>query len=78
MFCDADFLYLGENVEPSEIEDAALRSSLIQQIVVIGQVISPSIVVCQILLQILPWLTYSMFRTNDALELLFFLTEKRR
>lgn len=28
----------GENVEPSEIEEAAMRSSLIQQIVVIGQV----------------------------------------
>lgn len=30
-------LSTGENVEPSEIEDAAMRSSLIQQIVVIGQ-----------------------------------------
>jgi len=29
---------LGENVEPSEIEEAAMGSSLIQQIVVIGQV----------------------------------------
>ncbi|XP_058093410.1 probable acyl-activating enzyme 16, chloroplastic isoform X2 [Magnolia sinica] len=28
---------LGENVEPSELEEAAMRSSLIQQIVVIGQ-----------------------------------------
>ncbi|KAL0382823.1 UNVERIFIED_CONTAM: putative acyl-activating enzyme 16, chloroplastic [Sesamum calycinum] len=28
---------IGENVEPSEIEEAALRSSVIQQIVVIGQ-----------------------------------------
>nr|XP_016508747.1 PREDICTED: probable acyl-activating enzyme 16, chloroplastic [Nicotiana tabacum] len=28
---------LGENVEPSEIEEAAMGSSLIQQIVVIGQ-----------------------------------------
>lgn len=28
----------GENVEPAEIEEAALRSSSIQQIVVIGQV----------------------------------------
>lgn len=28
----------GENVEPGEIEEAALRSSMIQQIVVIGQV----------------------------------------
>lgn len=32
-------IYLvGENVEPSEIEEAAMGSSLIQQIVVIGQV----------------------------------------
>lgn len=30
---------VGENVEPAEIEEAALRSSLIQQIVVVGQVI---------------------------------------
>lgn len=29
---------LGENVEPSEIEEAAMGSSLIQQIVIIGQV----------------------------------------
>lgn len=29
---------LGENVEPSEIEEGAMGSSLIQQIVVIGQV----------------------------------------
>lgn len=29
---------LGENVEPSEIEEAAMGSRLIQQIVVIGQV----------------------------------------
>lgn len=29
---------LGENVEPSEIEEAAMGSSLIQQIVVVGQV----------------------------------------
>ncbi|EEF22686.1 hypothetical protein RCOM_1991630 [Ricinus communis] len=28
---------IGENVEPSEIEEAAMRSALIQQIVVIGQ-----------------------------------------
>ncbi|KAI5653785.1 hypothetical protein M9H77_30972 [Catharanthus roseus] len=28
---------ISENVEPSEIEEAAMRSSLIQQIVVIGQ-----------------------------------------
>lgn len=28
---------IGENVEPSELEDAATRSPLIQQIVVIGQ-----------------------------------------
>jgi len=47
MFCDADSLYcLGENVEPSEVEDAAMRSSLIQQIVVIGQVIFLYTVVC--------------------------------
>lgn len=29
---------IGENVEPVELEEAALRSSLIQQIVVVGQV----------------------------------------
>jgi long-chain acyl-CoA synthetase len=29
---------IGENVEPVELEEAALRSNLIQQIVVIGQV----------------------------------------
>uniref|UniRef100_A0A7C9AL00 Long-chain-fatty-acid--[acyl-carrier-protein] ligase n=3 Tax=Opuntia streptacantha TaxID=393608 RepID=A0A7C9AL00_OPUST len=34
---DTIVLMTGENVEPSEIEDAAMRSSLIQQIVVIGQ-----------------------------------------
>ncbi|KAL2469464.1 putative acyl-activating enzyme 16 [Abeliophyllum distichum] len=34
---DTIVLSTGENVEPSEIEEAALRSSLIQQIVVIGQ-----------------------------------------
>lgn len=34
---DTIVLSTGENVEPSEIEAAALRSSLIQQIVVIGQ-----------------------------------------
>ena len=28
---------IGENVEPLEIEEAAMRSALIQQIVVIGQ-----------------------------------------
>jgi hypothetical protein len=30
--------YIGENVEPLELEEAAMKSSLIQQIVVIGQV----------------------------------------
>ncbi|KAK4483347.1 hypothetical protein RD792_010533 [Penstemon davidsonii] len=34
---DTIVLSTGENVEPSEIEEAALRSSLIHQIVVIGQ-----------------------------------------
>ncbi|KAJ0972402.1 hypothetical protein J5N97_020361 [Dioscorea zingiberensis] len=34
---DTIVLTTGENVEPSEIEDAALRSNLIQQIVVVGQ-----------------------------------------
>ncbi|XP_059650964.1 probable acyl-activating enzyme 16, chloroplastic isoform X2 [Cornus florida] len=34
---DTIVLSTGENVEPSELEEAALRSSLIQQIVVIGQ-----------------------------------------
>ncbi|XP_057787320.1 probable acyl-activating enzyme 16, chloroplastic isoform X2 [Salvia miltiorrhiza] len=34
---DTIVLLTGENVEPAEIEEAALRSSLIQQIVVIGQ-----------------------------------------
>ncbi|KAL0340563.1 UNVERIFIED_CONTAM: putative acyl-activating enzyme 16, chloroplastic [Sesamum radiatum] len=34
---DTIVLSTGENVEPSEIEEAALRSSVIQQIVVIGQ-----------------------------------------
>ncbi|XP_077227747.1 AMP-dependent synthetase and ligase family protein [Tasmannia lanceolata] len=34
---DTIVLTTGENVEPSELEEAALRSSLIQQIVVIGQ-----------------------------------------
>ncbi|XP_073275281.1 long-chain-fatty-acid--[acyl-carrier-protein] ligase AEE15, chloroplastic-like [Primulina huaijiensis] len=34
---DTIVLSSGENVEPSEIEEAALRSSLIQQIVVFGQ-----------------------------------------
>lgn len=29
---------IGENVEPLELEEAALKSPLIQQIVVIGQV----------------------------------------
>ena len=29
---------IGENVEPSEIEEAAMRSSLVHQILVIGQV----------------------------------------
>ncbi|RAL54417.1 hypothetical protein DM860_001545 [Cuscuta australis] len=35
---DTIVLSSGENVEPSEIEEAAMRSNLIQQIVVIGQV----------------------------------------
>ncbi|KAM7465695.1 hypothetical protein LguiB_013257 [Lonicera macranthoides] len=35
---DTIVLSTGENVEPSELEEAAMRSSLIQQIVVIGQV----------------------------------------
>lgn len=30
--------FAGENVEPTELEAAAMQSSLIQQIVVIGQV----------------------------------------
>ncbi|KAL7145300.1 hypothetical protein ABFS83_07G072000 [Erythranthe nasuta] len=34
---DTIVLSTGENVEPAEIEEAALRSSIIQQIVVIGQ-----------------------------------------
>ncbi|GMH20266.1 hypothetical protein Nepgr_022107 [Nepenthes gracilis] len=34
---DTIVLITGENVEPSELEEAAMRSSLIQQIVVIGQ-----------------------------------------
>ncbi|KAJ8449679.1 hypothetical protein Cgig2_001335 [Carnegiea gigantea] len=34
---DTIVLSTGENVEPSEIEEAAMRSSLIQQIVVVGQ-----------------------------------------
>ncbi|KAH7684860.1 long-chain acyl-CoA synthetase protein [Dioscorea alata] len=34
---DTIVLTTGENIEPSELEDAALRSNLIQQIVVIGQ-----------------------------------------
>ncbi|VVB01232.1 unnamed protein product [Arabis nemorensis] len=34
---DTIVLSTGENVEPSEIEEAAMRSSLIEQIVVIGQ-----------------------------------------
>ncbi|KAJ8774334.1 hypothetical protein K2173_011583 [Erythroxylum novogranatense] len=34
---DTIVLSTGENVEPSELEEAALKSSLIQQIVVIGQ-----------------------------------------
>ncbi|XP_020107003.1 probable acyl-activating enzyme 16, chloroplastic isoform X1 [Ananas comosus] len=34
---DTIVLSTGENVEPAELEEAALRSSLIQQIVVIGQ-----------------------------------------
>ncbi|PIN22687.1 Long-chain acyl-CoA synthetases (AMP-forming) [Handroanthus impetiginosus] len=34
---DTIVLSTGENVEPAEIEEAAMRSSLIQQIVVIGQ-----------------------------------------
>ncbi|CAK9149131.1 unnamed protein product [Ilex paraguariensis] len=34
---DTIVLLTGENVEPSELEEAAMRSSLIQQIVVIGQ-----------------------------------------
>ncbi|GAB2227863.1 hypothetical protein Drorol1_Dr00009690 [Drosera rotundifolia] len=34
---DTIVLRTGENVEPSELEEAALRSTLIQQIVVIGQ-----------------------------------------
>ncbi|CAA3025938.1 probable acyl-activating enzyme 16, chloroplastic [Olea europaea subsp. europaea] len=34
---DTIVLSTGENVEPEEIEEAALRSSLVQQIVVIGQ-----------------------------------------
>ncbi|KAJ4733949.1 Long-chain-fatty-acid--CoA ligase FadD15 [Rhynchospora pubera] len=34
---DTIVLTTGENVEPAEIEEAAMRSSLIQQIVVIGQ-----------------------------------------
>jgi len=34
---DTIVLSTRENVEPSELEDAAMRSSLIQQIIVIGQ-----------------------------------------
>ncbi|KAK2991611.1 hypothetical protein RJ640_014007 [Escallonia rubra] len=37
---DTIVLSTGENVEPSELEEAAMRSSLIQQIVVIGQATS--------------------------------------
>lgn len=33
---------IGENVEPLEIEEAAMRSSLIEQILVIGQVLELS------------------------------------
>lgn len=34
----SNLIVVGENVEPLEIEEAAMRSDLIQQIVVIGQV----------------------------------------
>jgi long-chain acyl-CoA synthetase len=34
---DSSLIVVGENVEPLEIEEAAMRSNLIQQIVVIGQ-----------------------------------------
>lgn len=36
---DSSLIVVGENVEPLEIEEAAMRSNLIQQIVVIGQVL---------------------------------------
>lgn len=35
---DSSLIIVGENVEPLEIEEAAMRSNLIQQIVVVGQV----------------------------------------
>lgn len=40
---------LGENVEPSELEEAAMRSKLIQQIVVIGQVLPLNFVLFAVL-----------------------------
>lgn len=36
--CSWMFWFAGENVEPAEIEEAASRSDLINQIVVVGQV----------------------------------------
>lgn len=38
LFDDLISTKIGENVEPGELEEAAMRSPLIQQIVVIGQV----------------------------------------
>lgn len=40
-YIDNIIITLGENVEPLEIEQAAMRSKLIEQIVVIGQVLEP-------------------------------------
>lgn len=72
-------IVVGENVEPLEIEEAAMRSSLIQQIVVIGQVLVRDF---DLRTRYMFYLfTFSdliaLLRINAALELLLSLTKKR-
>lgn len=74
------FETLGENVEPLELEEAALRSSLIRQIVVIGQVYfylyTPFVFMSSIIV-LFSWLASVQCRINAALELSLFQIKKR-
>ena len=66
---------IGENVEPTELEEAAMRSTLIQQIVVIGQVnlniflsygFAIPLFIC---VDVLIFFSSTPHRINDVLEL---------
>lgn len=66
---------IGENVEPSELEEAVMRSTLIQQIVVIGQVnlnilhSYSSTMPLFIYVDVLIFFSSAKHRINDVLEL---------